>query len=63
MEKKYLVVANGKASKKTNKPYSVGKQIIEFNDSNFIADKSYYVLPDIKPLGFIFSIEENYIAK
>lgn len=56
MEKEYLIVGSGMESKKSGKPYSIGKAIIKLPGKQFISDNDMTFLEDYIPVGEVVKI-------
>ena len=61
MEKVYVVVASGKASKKSGKPYCIAKALVDLKESQFLSVTDQKFFNEFIPVGNLITINEEVI--
>ena len=63
MEKIYVVVASGKSSKKSGKPYCIAKALVDLKESGsqFLSDTDQKFFNEFIPVGNSITINEEVI--
>ena len=61
MEKVYVVVASGKASKKSGKPYCIAKALVDLKESQFLSDTDLKFFNEFIPVGNSITVNEEVI--
>ena len=59
MEKFYVVIASGESSKKTGKPYTIAKALVDLKTSQFLSDKDQKFFQECHPVGTKIIVNEE----